>query len=452
MKKRFFRLISSLVLFTFLFTVVSCGTAGKNTQTTNALNTTGQAGTDSVKATETTKKSEPVTLTFATFNEWVTQGEGIGKAFKLFEEATGNTIKQDIYPNDQFQTLLSAKLATGDVPDFYAMNMGEQYIPYTYLEPLQGDWVDKMVPAAKKLATRKEDGKVCMAYFSLVSYLCAIYNKDVFNKAGVKVPLMTYKDLLSACDAIQKTGVTPIFLMGKEAWTAEMIAGLGGVYVFKKDPALADKLKKNEIKPSESPAIVDLVKRALALKPYVNKDFMSVPLTAGVDQVVEGKCAMTFLGDWYYDEVAKKYPDKVANTGIMPYTLGDDYISAISSFNGRAFAVPKAAKHKAQALEAVDFLMQPENFKVLIAPFKGGSPYEGYEVDMNQWQKEMGDMIKQNNIPITDSYLSETGQFAWGAGYQVYQDVFAGKDVTKALDDWYKDYDKLNKAKKTPGF
>ncbi len=451
MNNKFFRVIAVLVMITCLISMVACSNSGKESAAQNSQ-TESTDTTAKQESTAPEKKAEPVTLTFATFNEWITQGEGISKVFKMYEEATGNKIKQDIYPNDQFTNLLAAKLATGDVPDFYAINMGEQYIPYTNLEPLDGPWIDKMVPAAKVNATRKSDGKVCMAYFNPVTYLCAIYNKDVFNKAGVKAPLMTYQQLLDACKAIEKIGVTPIYLMGKEVWTAEMIPGLGGVYLFKKDPGLADKLKKNELKPSESPEFVDLIKRALALKPYINKDFMSVPLTAGVGQVAEGKCAMTIMGDWYYDEVAKNYPDKVANTGIMPITLGDDYISAISSFNQRAFAVPAAAQYKEQAKEAINFFMQPENFKTLISPFKGASPYEGYEIEMNQWQKEMVDLLKQNNIPITDSYLNETGAFAWGPGFQVYQEVFAGKDINKALDDWYNEYVKLNKAKKTPGF
>lgn len=455
-KKALKAAISLVLVISFMLTIVACGgqTTAKTSEQAASTVAAQQASTTEKQTTkEETKKAQPVELTFATFNEWVKQGDGIGKAFKMYEEATGNKIKQDVYPNDQFVNLLKTKLATGDVPDFYAVNMGEEYVPYTNLEPLDGPWADKMLPAVKTRAVRQSDGKVCMAYFNPMGYLCVIYNKDVFNKAGVKVPLMNYKQLLDACEAIKKTGVTPIFLMGKEVWTAEMIPALGGVYMLKKDQDTAQKLMKNEIKPSQVPGFVDMAKRALALKPYLNKDFMSVPLTSGVDQVVEGKCAMTFMGDWYYDEVAKKFPDKVANTSIMPITLGDDYISAISSSNQRAFAVPAASKKKQAAKDAVNFLMKPDVFKVLVSPFKGGSPFEGYEIDMSPWQKDMDAILKQNSIPVTDSYYKEScGTFDFGLTFQPWQEMFAGKDAVKAYDDWYKEYVKINKAKKTPGF
>lgn len=217
---------------------------------------------------------------------------------------------------------------------------------------------------------------------------------------------------------------------------------------------IVSKIQKNEAKPSKIPEIVEMSNRFLSLKPYINKDFMSLPLSTGIGAVVEGKAAMTILGDWYYSEIATKYPDKVANLGIMPITLGDNYISAISSYDQRAFAVPTAAKNKDVAKEAINYFMQPEIFKVLIAPFEGGSPYDGYELTMNQWQKDLQTMIKENGIPLEGQWYAGLFGTAVDMGpiSQTFQEIYAGKSVNAALDDWYKEYAKLNKAKKTPGF
>ena len=45
------------------------------------------------------------------------------------------------------------------------------------------------------------------------------YNKHVFSMLGIAVP-KTFEDLLSACDTIHKSGMTPISLGNKEAWPA----------------------------------------------------------------------------------------------------------------------------------------------------------------------------------------------------------------------------------------
>lgn len=43
------------------------------------------------------------------------------------------------------------------------------------------------------------------------------YNKEIFAKLGLSVP-KTFEDLLSSCDTIRKSGMTPISLGNKEAW------------------------------------------------------------------------------------------------------------------------------------------------------------------------------------------------------------------------------------------
>lgn len=438
-----------MVMVFILTSLAACG--GKSKENTAA--STQPTATSTPKATEVVKKKEPVELTFATFNEWGTQGTGIAEAFKKYEAATGNKVKVEVYPNDQFANVIKTKLATGDVPDFFAINAGENYIPFTNLETLEGPWVAKLVPPVKKQVSSIKDGAVKMAYFSPLGYLGMVYNKKVLEKAGVKLPLMNYTQLVDAMKAIQKTGVTPIMLMGKEVWTASQIMHYGGVYAAFEDPKTIENIRSNKAKPSDIAAIMQASERFYSLKPYLNKDFMSVPLSAGIDDVVNGKAGMIALGDWYYGEIAKKYPDKVHDVSIMPFTLGDKYISGISNYEQRAFAVPTKAKNKEEAKALINFLMQPENFKTLIEPFEGVSPYVGYDITKNQWQKEMETMMKDNNIPLTAPFYSEAfGSVDFGPVGVAYQDIFADRPIKQALDDWYKEYVKLNKAKKTPGF
>ena len=170
--------------------------------------------------------------------------------------------------------------------------------------------------------------------------------------------------------------------------------------------------------------------------------------------LVDGKFGMEFMADFNYDAIAQLSPEKVKNLSLMPVTLGDDYLSATVSLAGRALGVPKNSKHKAKAKEFINFMMQPDIFKVITKPFKGPSPYKGFESEMNSWQQEMSEMIEANNIPVTmDTTREALGTFQIGDGLmKAFQDIYAGKAIDKALDDWYKDYAQLNRAKKTPGF
>lgn len=50
------------------------------------------------------------------------------------------------------------------------------------------------------------------------------YNKTIFDKLGLKPPA-NFQDLLTSCDVLRKSGVTPISLGNKEAWPALHYAG-----------------------------------------------------------------------------------------------------------------------------------------------------------------------------------------------------------------------------------
>jgi len=408
------------------------------------------AGNDAPNAQAPTPKKEAITLTLATFNEWA-KAEGLNESIKLYEEATGNKVQLDVYPDDQFLNVLKTKISTNDAPDLFLANLGESYVPYTLLEPLTGPWVDVMEDSVKKIASK--EGSVYMAYAFPLGFLDVIYNKAVFKKAGIRLPLTTYQQLLEACEALQAIGVTPIFMPGKDGWTYEMIPALGGVYALKNNPDSANKLIAGEAKPSEIPAFKELADRSLALTKYFNENHMSAQTADGYEGLLNGEYGMAFLGDWLYDDFAKANPDKIGDTSMMPVTLGDDYVSAISNFTGRAFGVPANAKHKDEAKRFIDFVLEPEHFKTIVKPFKGASPYKGYENEMNPWQQDMTAMLNEHNIPITDSYLKQAvGSFQMGDTWKPWLGMFAGKAVNIAYDDWYKDYQRLNKAQKTPGW
>ena len=104
-----------------------------------------------------------------------------------------------------------------------------------------------MVDYVKRFASR--DGKVYEAYANPLGYFGVIYNKELFQKAGIKLPLKTYQELLDACEALQKIGVTPIGMAGKGGWQIQMIEAIGGNYIFNKS---SDTCSRYDDKQSEA--------------------------------------------------------------------------------------------------------------------------------------------------------------------------------------------------------
>lgn len=83
------------------------------------------------------------------------------------------------------------------------------------------EWGKTLTPAA--VQAFMYNGK----YYGIPLYLDAKfmgYNKQVFSKLGLSTP-KSFEELLSACEAIRKSGVTPISFGNKEAWPAVHYVG-----------------------------------------------------------------------------------------------------------------------------------------------------------------------------------------------------------------------------------
>lgn len=400
-----------------------------------------------------TKADSSVTLTLSTFNQWY--NAGLKASIAKYEEISGNKVEVQVYPDDQFTNLIMTKMATGDVPDIIGIHPQTQMWPALVekVEPLQGEWIDKLLSSTKSNVIRDSDGEVVCAPYGACSSLGATYNKKVFEDAGIELPLKSYDELLAACEKLKQNGITPIYMPNKDNWTAQIFMLCSMNDVFEKDSTLAEKIMTNQIKPSEVPEIVELCNRLLELneKGYMNENLNSATFDMGIAAVANGEAGMFLDGDWGYADYEKDYAEQLKDVGFMPLTLSDDYLFADIGASGYGLWVPTDAPNKDAALDFIDTFMSEEVLQVMYENVPGICPVQGYDVSMSPWNEEM--LKYAESIPTQDdfkgTYLSgfNTGNFS-----NYIQSMLAGQTVEQALDDWYTDYAQLNKASKTPGF
>ena len=68
----------------------------------------------------------------------------------------------------------------------------------------------------------------------------AIYNKKVFEDAGVDEPPKTWTEFLAACEKIKKAGKIPIALGNQTPWVTQLIPyAIAPATAFAEDPNLA---------------------------------------------------------------------------------------------------------------------------------------------------------------------------------------------------------------------
>lgn len=451
---------SAALIATLTVSLLSaCGSNGNNSNNGEAAGTAPSSSAAAAEATGTSAPKKDITLMMSTFNGWTTDDSlkaGIAKA----EEITGYKVDLQVYPDDQYQSLIKTKLAVKDVPDiidFYT-SAYTGILPLDSMEPLQGDWIKQLPENSLKYVVSGKDGNVYTAPRSATNSLGIIYNKEAFEKAGIQGPFKNYDELMNAMEALKQASYIPLALANKESWNAQVLFQMGGIYLVDKIPEQWEAIKTNKKKIGEVPEIVDLFKRILSLKDkgYLNDDYMSTTIDIAKKYVVDGKAAMLVSGTWEYGGLLKDYPDQVSNLGFTQFSFGDaaDPFVVQRYPAGSGFWVPKSAKNKEAAKEFINVMMSEPVMQIMFEKNPGMPEFTGMNLPGSPWGDTVMDMLQQ--YPTYNGWSDVPSQmeigFDWGNSGGMGQDLLSGKSIDKVLADWYDDYSKANKAKEVPGF
>lgn len=130
---------------------------------------------------------------------------------KEYEQLTGVRVEVESLPSTNYQSTLRTKLAAGELPEIFNNEGYTQLVEWAeYLEDLSGErWVKDM--SESTIFGGSVDGKVYALPLYLEGYgFC--YNKDMFEKAGIKSLPGTLSELEEACVKLEQAGFTPFGL------------------------------------------------------------------------------------------------------------------------------------------------------------------------------------------------------------------------------------------------
>ncbi|MBE1530632.1 ABC transporter substrate-binding protein [Actinomadura algeriensis] len=151
-------------------------------------------------------------------------------------------------PTDQVQTSVRTRLGAGNAPDVHvvypgngsAMSMVQISAAGLLADLSDQPWV-KRIPSTLKPAFQN-DGKTYV-YSAGSSVIGAVYNKKVFQDAGVEPPT-TWSGFLDVCEKIKAEGTTPIALGAQTPWVTQLITyALVPSTVYAKNPRFDEQMK-----------------------------------------------------------------------------------------------------------------------------------------------------------------------------------------------------------------
>lgn len=206
MKKRMALLISAVMALSMLG---GCGGTEKETETSS----------EDMQREETTKDDGSVHLKVYSWH--AERADLYEEIFAEFNELHPNITAEYIaYDDDQYYSMLSTAIQTGDAPDLFATSGTKKVVFNNYVDmgacmPLD-DLFDFSGWPEGIMSWGQVDGVTYMTPSALGDAYGVYYNKDIFDKYGLKEP-ETWDELIEICDTLVANGVTPFSLPGLDA-------------------------------------------------------------------------------------------------------------------------------------------------------------------------------------------------------------------------------------------
>ena len=294
----------------------------------------------------------------------------MAKIISLYEQTTGNKLDVVSVEDAEYERTAAERFARGDVPDvflhFNNADLGRFDVAENFLY-LDGEaWVSDLTDGARAYCQDSEGHLLGLPFWESSVSGC-YYNKTLLDSLGLK-PAATQREFDVLCQALAETGFTPI------CWPADGCSWMiqfGLDPIFADDPALLEKLNKNEIAYADIPAVTDMVQWVAdaAEKGWFGENY----LFTGWDQIGPamggGEAAMTFIWDtWFYTDFAGDGQYTVDDFALMPVFMNTADAGTYEGGNLNMMMVNKNSERVQQALDFLAFCATPENYN---AAFEG---------------------------------------------------------------------------------
>ncbi len=351
------------------------------------------------------------------------------------------TINYETTQND-YPTMLKAKLNAGECPDIFASTAGkeiETYKEYSY--DLTGQPVQEAMLPAIQASMVDASGNGCYAFHYVGDQYGIIYNQDCLDAAGVTSLPKTLDELEDCCEKLQAAGIQPFACGWAEWWVFKqslipfLTESVDNYAAFVSDmESGADSLNNHDMMKDNMFRFVDLVKANCESKP-LESDLASMQAA-----LATGKAAMGLgMGPWAEASLLAINPDMKINYGGYP--VSDDPAQCqIAAGASQALRVNKDSEHLQEVLDFINWWFTSDYGRNWLSVTVGGVP----SIDTNgvyssvMVQLSMEDMEKNGAGNVGTTYSSDAFWQSFGESFQSYVEGSASKEdtISKIENDW----------------
>ncbi|PEL13577.1 ABC transporter substrate-binding protein [Bacillus sp. AFS017336] len=388
---------------------------------------------------------EKVTLNIFQFKAEIAKDlEALANEYQ--KENKNVTVKvQTVGGGADYGAALKAQFASGNEPDIF--NNGGYQEAITWKDKLEDlsdqAWVADLYPETEKPMT--VDGKLLGMPMNTEGY-GFIYNKDLFDKAGITQLPKTLTELEATAKKLKDAGITP-FSVGYGEWWILGIHLLNIPFAQQPDPDkfIAD-LNAGTARIPDNDKFKEFIKLFDLTIKYGNKNPLTTDYNTQVTNFASGKTAMMQQGNWTQGMIDGITPNM--KLGLLPMPINDDQeaMDKIPVGVPNNWVVNKNSKNKEEAKKFLNWMVTSDTGKkYIVEKFKfipaiksiQGKGLGPIADDIQKYSSD-GKVLSWNWFKYPDGATNE-----FGASMQAY--VGGQKNAKQLLQSIQDSWNKLKK-------
>ncbi|MCL6604483.1 MAG: extracellular solute-binding protein [Paenibacillus sp.] len=334
--------------------IAGCGNNGNNTAAVNGNANNGKE-TAAPEATTTPKKD----VTIKMFQFKVEIAEQLNALAEEYEKETGVKVEVETHGGgEDYGALLKAEIASGSEPEIFNNGGYSALVPYMdratdlSAEP----WAKDLIPTSKVPAT--VDGKLYGMPMNVEGY-GLIYNKALFEKAGITAEPKTLSELKAAVEKLNAAKITP-FEATNEWWSMGIHMVNVGL-AHQEDPKkFIEDLKAGTATIKGNEVFTQWLDMVDLIFSNAQKDKMTTDYATQVADFASGKAAMMMQGNWTQGDIDKI--DPALELGVLPLPINDEEGTILVGVPNN-YIVNSKSEHPEEAKAFLNWLVTSESGK-----------------------------------------------------------------------------------------
>lgn len=310
---------------------------------------------------QSSQTSTGASATTISFVHWRGEDvEAFNQLIKKFEKENPSIkVKMNIYPSDQYLTVLPTKLRDGKSGDIFTSFPGAQFETLEKSGFLTDLSNEKFVANFNEnlITNGQKDGKQLALPYQLV-FNQPVYNVNLFKKYGLEPP-KDWEEFLKLCETLKKNGIIPIAFPGDTA-PAQFMNSM--VMNNQPDENALKNLQVGKTKLTEDWWVKTLSQiDELNKKGYFQQDVLGTKQDGAIALVAQEKAAMFAMGSFSISSIKKQNPNIVLDS-LAPITVSESQ-AKYEGVHTSTFmlAINSKSKKKEAAKKFLEFLSKPEN-------------------------------------------------------------------------------------------